>query len=166
MPQTSNSESFYVSLSGNGILPSQFLIPGLHLHSHISPAFSSKQVPLTAPAQTSATLMPMQHPMIQFPPHLLEPTANFSITFSKSHIPKSNKPHFPSIYEPKSPAKQRKPVLTLPLGSVCFLLHISLSPHLPMLRASSPHPGTPLRPAAAWVFASLLQPKPRLCSLP
>lgn len=47
-----------------------------------------------------------------------------------------------------------------------FSSNINLSPYLSMLCATSPHPGTSPRSSTAWVFASLLQPKPRLCSLP
>lgn len=85
--------------------------------------FSSKQVPLNAPAQT---LMSCNIPWSNFlicqnllP--ILPPL------FQRATFPTSNKPHFPSIHEPMSPKKPRKPVLNLPLRSVCFLLQ-----HLPL----------------------------------
>lgn len=80
-------KSFHVSPSGNGILPSQFPIPGSYLHSHISPAFFKQKSSINCPGTNLNNLNIRQHSMIQFPPHLLESTANFTITFPKSHIP-------------------------------------------------------------------------------
>lgn len=89
--------------------------------------FSSKQVPLTAPAQTSTTLMSCNIPWSNFLHICYNLLPILLSLFQRAIFPTSNKPHFPSINETKSPVKQRKPILTLPLGSVCFLLQ-----HLPL----------------------------------
>lgn len=74
--------------------------------------------------------------MIQFPPHLLEPTANVTIPLPKSHIP--SRTHFSLIHEPMCPAKPREPALNLPLGSICFLLQHPILSHFSIFCGLSP----------------------------
>jgi len=141
MPQISNTKvlprgtfkKWYFTKSFPSNPPSQVCTFTLTFHQ----PFSSKRVPLTAPAQNGTLLNTMKRSMIPFPPHLLEPTASFTVSLPNSNIP--NRTHFSSRHEPTCPARPKEPVPNLPLGHLCFLLqHPTLSPHFSHILWLSP----------------------------
>lgn len=137
-PKYQTLKSFHVSLSRNGILPSQFPIPGLHLHSHVSPAFFKQTSTINCPCTNLNNLNVMQHSMIQFPPHLLQPTANFIITFPKSHFPNIQQTSLSLHQWNQEPCQTKKTYSDPPTWECLLSPPTSTSHHI--CPCSVPHP--------------------------
>lgn len=122
--QISHTKAFFPCLTpGNSPFsqgfPLKFPLTGLYLYCHVSPPFFRQTSTISCPCTKLTPLHVGKHSMIQFPPHLPEPTASVTTPLLKSPMP--NRTHFSSAQEPLCPPSPREPLLNLPRGSLCSL---------------------------------------------